>query len=456
MKATKSRFFILSLLFIVTAINYMDRANLSVAGSNIQSEFDLSATQLGLLFSMFTWFYAASQIPVGYVLDRIGSHILYGSAIILWSIFTFLMGFSSHHLLTTATASFLMLLGCRALIGIAEAPSFPSNTKIIATWFPDHERARATAIYSSAQYIGLALLTPALSYIVAEYGWEMSFYLCGGAGILFGIYWLMKYRDPQHSTGTNQQELDYICEGGGYGSKNQATISEKVRWKDIKYFLKQRTIWGLFIAQFACSSTLYFFLTWFIVYLEKGLHLSITKAGIGASFPYLMAMAGVLCGGTLSDVLLKKGKSRTFARKLPVMAGLCLTMVICLVNFFEDQPTIAIAILSVAFFANAFSNLGWVVWSDVIPRNFIGTMGGCLNICGNLSGIVSPIVIGVILQRTHNFQYAMWYIAAVALVGLLAYTFLVGKIEVIVPPKSDIPNPHRADPNQQKVTEVLK
>lgn len=163
MKASRSRLFILTLLFIVTAINYMDRANLAVAGSNIQDDFSLTPTQLGLLFSMFTWAYAASQIPVGYILDRIGSRILYGGAIILWSVFTFMMGFSSHHLFSTATASFVMLLACRALIGVAEAPSFPSNTKIIATWFPDHERARATAIYSSAQYIGLALLTPALS-----------------------------------------------------------------------------------------------------------------------------------------------------------------------------------------------------------------------------------------------------------------------------------------------------
>ncbi|SQI43601.1 D-galactonate transporter [Serratia plymuthica] len=136
----------------------------------------------------------------------------------------------------------------------------------------------------------------------------MSFYLSGGVGILFGIYWLIAYRDPQHSRKTNQRELDYIREGGGYGSKNQANVSEKVRWSDIAFFLRQRTVWGLFIAQFACSSTLYFFLTWFIVYLEKGLHLPIAKAGLGASFPYLMAMAGVLCGGTLSDMLLKKGQ----------------------------------------------------------------------------------------------------------------------------------------------------
>lgn len=434
LKPTHTRLNILLMLFVVTAINYMDRANLAVAGSHIQGEFYLSATQLGLLFSMFTWFYALSQIPVGYLLDRIGSRWLYGSAIVLWSLFTLLMGLASHHFFTTATASFMMLLVCRGLIGVAEAPSFPSNTKIIATWFPDHERARATATYSSAQYIGLALLTPLLSLIVSKWGWEMSFYLSGLVGIVFGLYWLIVYRDPQHSSKVNSAELALIRQGGGHGSANQQSGSSKVNWSSVKYILRQRTTWGLFIAQFAASSTLYFFLTWFIVYLEKGLHLSIDKAGIGAMFPYMMAMAGVLCGGTLSDFLLKRGRSRTFARKLPVMTGMLLTCSIVLVNFFQDSPVIAIVILSIAFFANAFSNLGWVVCSDVIPRHLIGTIGGFLNIFGNLSGIVSPIIIGVILQKTHNFQYAMWYIAAVALMGFLAYLMLVGKIEVMTPP----------------------
>lgn len=437
LKPTHTRLNILLMLFVVTAINYMDRANLAVAGSHIQGEFYLSATQLGLLFSMFTWFYALSQIPVGYLLDRIGSRWLYGSAIVLWSLFTLLMGLASHHFFTTATASFMMLLVCRGLIGVAEAPSFPSNTKIIATWFPDHERARATATYSSAQYIGLALLTPLLSLIVSKWGWEMSFYLSGLVGIVFGLYWLIVYRDPQHSSKVNSAELALIRQGGGHGSANQQSGSSKVNWSSVKYILRQRTTWGLFIAQFAASSTLYFFLTWFIVYLEKGLHLSIDKAGIGAMFPYMMAMAGVLCGGTLSDFLLKRGRSRTFARKLPVMSGMLLTCSIVLVNFFQDSPVIAIAILSIAFFANAFSNLGWVVCSDVIPRHLIGTIGGFLNIFGNLSGIVSPIIIGVILQKTHNFQYAMWYIAAVALMGFLAYLMLVGKIEVMTPPEEE-------------------
>lgn len=445
MKPTKTRFMILAMLFIVTAINYIDRANLAVAGSNIQNDFGFSATQLGWLFSMFTWTYAISQIPVGYILDRVGIRKLYGGAIILWSVFTFLMGLASYHWFTTVTASFAMLMVCRGLIGIAEAPSFPSNTKIIATWFPSQERARATAIYSSGQYIGLATLTPVLALIVANYGWEMSFYVSGGVGILFGIVWLIKYREPYESKKTNQAELDYIKAGGGFDQNKHTGKAEKVVWSDIFYVLRQRTMWGLFIAQFAASSTLYFFLTWFIVYLEKGLNLSISNAGFGAMFPYLMAMAGVLCSGVLSDMLIKKNYSKTFARKLPVMSGLLVTTIMCFVNFFEDQPAIAIAILSIAFFANAFSNLGWVVCSDVIPRKIIGTIGGFLNVFGNLSGIVSPIIIGIILHKTNNFQYAMYYISAVSLMGFLAYLFLVGKIELMnIPSLREPQNPHNA------------
>jgi ACS family D-galactonate transporter-like MFS transporter len=163
--------------------------------------------------------------------------------------------------------------------------------------------------------------------------------------------------------------------------------------------------------------------------------LSLSKAGLGASIPYLMAMVGMLAGGFLSDSLLKKGKSVTLARKLPVIVGLVLTAMIVTVNFFENQPIIAIGILSLAFFGNNVANLGWVVFTDVIPRNFIGTMGGFLNLFGNLSGITTPIVFGMILQRTHSFHYAMWYVSIVAVLGILSYIFLVGKIEMIVPPK---------------------
>ncbi|WP_409310652.1 MFS transporter [Pectobacterium sp. B1J-3] len=433
MKATRSRFFVLFLLFIVTAINYMDRANLSVAGTSIQGEFELSPSHLGLLFSMFTWTYVLSQVPVGYILDRIGVRKLYGIAVIVWSIFTCLMGIASHHLFTTAAASFAFLLLCRALIGIAEAPSFPANAKIISTWFPTQERASATALYACAQYIGLALLTPLLAFIVANYGWEMSFYASGGVGIIFGIYWLFKYRDPLDSKNTNAAEIEHIRKGGGLGqaTATKKDVSEKVEWKDVSYVLKQRNIWGLFIAQFAINSTLYFFLTWFIVYLEKGLHLSISKAGMGAAFPYMMAMLGLLCSGFVSDALMKRGISRTLSRKLPSVLGLGLAGTICFVNFFEDKPAIAIAILSFAFFANAFANIGWVILSDIVPSKVIGTVGGFFNISGNLAGIATPIIMGIILQATNSFAYAMYYIAFVSVCGALSHIFVIRNLDTI-------------------------
>jgi len=430
-KPTRFRFFILVLLFVATAINYMDRANLSVAGSTLQKELGLTSSQLGLLFSAFTWAYVFAQIPVGWLLDRIGPRRLYGWAIILWSFFTLIMGLSTHHIFATTTASFIMLLVCRMLIGVTEAPGYPSNTKIATLWFPNNERARATSIYSSAQYIGLAIFTPLLSLMVAKINWESVFYATGVVGIIFGIVWLILYRDPQDSKRVNKSELDYIKANGGYDSDQKQDNSQKITFQEVVYVVKQRKVWGIFFAQFAAASTLYFFLTWFIVYLEQGLHLPIAKAGFIASLPYLMAMAGVLFGGFLSDSLLKKGHSLTVARKIPIVSGLIISSMICLANFFEDSPIIAVIILSIAFFANAYSNMGWVALGDVLPKKMVGTVGGILNVTGNLAGIISPIIFGTLLDKTHSFHWAMYYTSAVALLGGISFLLIIDKLEMI-------------------------
>jgi ACS family D-galactonate transporter-like MFS transporter len=437
-KPTKARLGILALLFIAVAINYMDRANLSVGGSAIQGQFKLSATQLGILFSAFTWSYTIAQIPVGILLDKFGPRVLYGAAITIWGLFTFVMGFSSHQIFASASASFAFLIICRILIGISEAPAYPSNTKIASLWFPNTERARAISTYSSAQYIGLAIFTPILAIMIANMGWESVFYFSGGVAVIYGFVWYALYRDPKDSKKVNQAELDYIKNNGGYNPDIDGTKhAEKVSWAEVKYVVKQRKVWGIFFAQFAASSTLYFFLTWFIVYLQQGLNLSINKAGFAASVPYLMAMAGVLMGGTISDTLLKKGKTTPFARKCPMVVGMIISSILCLANFFENTPTIAIGILSVAFFANAASNLGWVAMSDIMPKKMMGTVGAILNVFGNLSGILTPIVFGTLLQRTNNFHLAMTYIAAVSFFGAIAFLIAVDKLEPIDLTKMD-------------------
>lgn len=430
-KPTKVRFGILIMLFIAVVITYLDRANLSVAGTTIERQLKINSTQLGILFSAFTWSYVLVQIPVGMILDKVGARLLYGSAMVLWGFFTFIMAFSSQELFADIGASFMVLIVCRVLIGIAEGPAFPSNTKIAALWFPNKERARAISIYSSGQYIGLAVFTPVLAYMVAKINWESIFYLSGGIAIVFGIIWLIIYRDPKDSKRINKYELDYLKDNGAYDPDEiGAKKEDKIPLSKILYVIKQRRVWGIFITQFAIASTLYFFMTWFIVYLQKGLKLPIQKAGFIAVLPYMMAMAGVLFGGFLSDYLLKK-TSLTKARKIPIVVGLFFTSVLCLANFFENQPIVAVIVLSIAFFANAASNLGWVALSDVLPKSMIGRVGGVLNLCGNLSGIVSPIVFGVLLQKTGNFHLAMYYTSAVAIIGALAFLFIVDKVEPV-------------------------
>lgn len=436
-KASKVRIFILVLLFIAVAINYTDRANLSVAGAAIQKQFGLSSTELGVLFSAFTWAYAAAQIPVGILLDKIGARVLYGAAISVWGIFTFVMAFSAHEAFASAGAAFAFLIFCRICIGVSEGPAYPCNTKIASLWFPNKERARAISTYSSAQYIGLAVFTPLLAIMVSTWGWPSVFYFSGGIAIIYGVVWYTLYRDPKDSKKVNQQELDYLKSNGGYNPEIDSVdkTAQKISRNEIFYVIKQRRVWGIFVAQFAASSTLYFFLTWFIIYLQKGLNLSIDKAGFIACVPYLMAMGGVLFGGTVSDMLLKHGKSITFARKWPMTIGMIISSVLCVANYFENSPLLAITILSVAFFANAGSNLGWVAMSDIMPKRMMGTVGGILNLFGNFSGIITPIVFGALLQNANNFHMAMNYIAAVAFIGAIIFHIAVNKLEPIeIPP----------------------
>lgn len=147
----------LFLLFILTAINYLDRTNMAVAASSMSDELGFSAATMGLLFSAFSWSYGLMQIPGGWFIERFGSRIVYTASLFLWSLFTMFMGLGK---------SFASLFGIRMAIGAAEAPAFPTNSRVVAAWFPSHERATATSIYTAGEFIGLAFLTPVLFWIL--------------------------------------------------------------------------------------------------------------------------------------------------------------------------------------------------------------------------------------------------------------------------------------------------
>jgi ACS family D-galactonate transporter-like MFS transporter len=171
----------LTLLFIITAINYMDRANISIAAPLIKSAFNLNPIMLGLIFSAFSWVYTAIQIPAGWFLDRFGSRTTFATSLVSWSAFTFVQAFAP---------SFGFLFGCRLLVGLFEAPVIPANSRVVSTWFPQKERAIATGGFMSGQYFGLAFTTPFLFWLETSLGWRSVFLLTGVIGLLFAVVWL--------------------------------------------------------------------------------------------------------------------------------------------------------------------------------------------------------------------------------------------------------------------------
>ncbi|MET0660995.1 MAG: MFS transporter [Steroidobacteraceae bacterium] len=412
---SRARLTVLALISFGTMLNYLDRAVLGVAAPAMTAELHIDAVYMGVVFSAFSWTYAAAQIPGGAFLDRVGVRIAYFCSVWLWSLFTLLQGFAG---------GLVSLLICRLGLGVAEAPCFPSNSRILNTWFPQHERARATSVYSVGQYFGLAFLSPLLFWTVAEAGWRALFIGAGGIGILFAFWWLRVYREPQDSLTVNRAELAYIEAGGGVTQVGSTTA---FKWRNIGRLLRHRQILGASIGQFAGNSTLVFFLTWFPTYLATERQMAWLQVGFYAVLPFIAASVGVVVGGVASDFLIKRTGSATLGRKLPILIGLVLASAIVIANFVQSNALV-IAVLSVAFFGQGMVNLGWTLITDVAPKHLIGLTGGVFNLCANLAGILTPLIIGIIVSRTGSFFYALAYIAAVAVIGALSYIFIVGEV----------------------------
>ncbi len=417
-RATKVRFGVLGLIATGTLINYLDRTILGIAAPSLTKELGIDAALMGVIFSAFSWTYAASQVPGGAFLDRFGTRLTYFLSVGFWSFFTLLHAF---------VGGIASLLGLRLLLGIAESPCFPANSRVVATWFPRDERAMATGVYTVGEYIGLAFLSPLLFAMMAAFGWRSLFVSAGVAGLLFAVLWWFKYREPRESR-ANAAELDQIVAGGGLADQ---PATQKIDWRQAGQLLKRRQMWGICLGQFAGNSTLVFFLTWFPTYLATERGMDWMKIGFFAVLPFIAASVGVLFGGWWSDRMLRQGKSPNVARKLPIILGLLLATTIVSANFVDDN-NVVIAILSLAFFAQGMAALGWTLVSDIAPEGMLGVTGGVFNLAANLAGIVTPIVIGAIVATTGSFFYALAFIGLVALMGALSYIFILGDVERIV------------------------
>lgn len=436
-RRTRVRHMIVAMLFIASCYSYGDRSVLSIASSGMEKQVALSSVQLGFLFSGFGWAYVLAQLPCGALLDHFGAKRVYGWSIIGWTTCAILVGFTSFLPMRWVVPSIFTL---RLLSGVAQAPVFPGNGRIVAAWFPVSERGRSSATFNSSQYFALVTFAPLFSWLTHSYGWQSCFWFMGIFGYLLAFVWFRSMHDVKAHPWISEPEVEHIEKGGGglYISRLTGSATRPITLASLSYLLSQRMLVGIYLGQFCITTLTYFFITWFPVYLMKARHMSLLQGGLAVALPALCGSVGSLLGGTWSDLLVRRGHSLTIARKAPIIAGMLLSTTMLFCSYTASQ-TLVIVLMSISFFGKGFGALGWTVIADTSPRELIGINGGVFNLFGNIAGITTPLLIGYLIAKTGNYGYALVFVSAAAIMTIVSYLFIVGPI-------------HRLDSPQEGVT----
>jgi ACS family glucarate transporter-like MFS transporter len=428
-KPTHIRYLIVGMLFVASCFSYGDRVALSIAGAAMEKELALDPVKLGFLLSGFSWAYVLGQLPSGGLLDRFGSKRVYGISIVLWSACAFLVGFTGY---LAAAWVFSAIFLLRLLSGLAQSPVFPGNGRIVAAWFPTAERGGASAIFNASQYFALVAFAPLFGWLTHAYGWRSCFWFMGFAGFVLAWVWSKTVYNAKDHPLISRSEIECIERGGGLvnvdrvaGAKSR---SNPLTWAGVWQLLQQRMLVGIYIGQFCITTLTYFFITWFPVYLVQARHMSILKGGFAAALPALCGSIGGVLGGVSSDALLRGGRSLTFARKAPIIAGMLLSVTMIACNYTNVQA-LMMFLMSLAFFGKGFGALGWTVIADTSPKELIGLNGGLFNLFGNMAGVTTPIVIGYLVKKTGSFNDALIFVGVTALLAIFSYVVIVGEIK---------------------------
>jgi sugar phosphate permease len=410
------------LLGVGILINYFDRVNLSVAAPQLQQEFGLTPGEVGLLFSAFFWSYAILQVPVGLVLDRYGVTRVSRIGAFLWGVASGLVAFAS---------GFGAVVTARILLGVAEAPAFPANSKATGYWFPRGERAMATAIFDAAAKFSNVIGVPMVALVVVTFGWRWGFGVTAILSFAYFLAYYFIYRDPSADPKLGAAERDYIVKGGA-APEGEAAASPIGM---LGYLLSNRKVWGLTIGFAAYGYSFYLFLTWLPGYLVSEMHMSILKSAGFAAIPWIFAtISDLVVGGWLIDTMIARGYDETRVRKTVLVAGMVLGLAVFGATTTTD-PVWAIVWISIALSGlSAAAPVGWSIPSLIAPKGGTGTIGGVMNFFNNLMGAVAPAVTGFVVGATNSFSIAFVVAGVVLVIGIFFFVFVLGRIEPIPEP----------------------
>ncbi|MER5171313.1 MFS transporter [Thioclava kandeliae] len=431
-RPTHTRYYMLGLILFLATTAYADRSILSIAGSGIKAEFGLSPMQLGYVLSAFSWAYVIGQIPGGMLLDKFGTKMIYGVALVLWSIATFLVGLVGE-VTTELSVALGLLFVLRFALGLIEAPSFPANARVAVMWFPRGERGLATSLFASASYFAVAIYSPISGWLVQSFGWPVPFFTLGVVGLLAAVVWFKFMKPPREHRGVNAAELELMEAGGAMvdiDSQRELTNRPKASARMFGLLLSNRMLWCAYIGQYCTIALSYFFITWFPIYLVQARGMNIMEAGFATMLPAIAGFIGGITGGSVSDALIRNGWSVSRGRKTPYVLGMLIGCSIVLAAF-SNSNIMIVALMGLAFFGKgmAAGSGTWAVISDTAPREAVGLAGAIFNCIGNVGGIITPIVFGYTVQVTGGYTVGLYFVAAHCLVAAILFAFVMGPIK---------------------------
>jgi sugar phosphate permease len=403
-------------------VNYFDRVNLSISQDALHATFGISTVMFGYLLSAYSWTYAALQLPSGLLLDRFGVRLVGRISTFLWSVASF--G-------AAASSGILGFFAARFLLGIGEAPTFPANAKAVGYWFPSAERSLATAMFDGAAKFASAIGVPLIGVLLLHFGWRWSFAATGFVSLLYFVlfYWL--YRNPSEDTSLSAAEREFISAGGA----QPEDAVKAAKGAPLAYLLRQRKVCGLALGFASYNYTFYLLLTWLPSYLRSALHIDLLHSVLYTSVPWLFAtFTDLLVGGWLVDLLIQRGWNTIRVRQIVLIGGTGFGLGI-LGAASAHTPAAALFWISMSIGGlSAASPVGWSIPSLIAPRESVGTLGGIMNFCNQLSAIAAPIVTGYVVRATHSFAGAFAAATIFLLIGIAGYVFLLGRIEPIAEP----------------------
>jgi MFS family permease len=400
----------LAMLVLSGAVNTIDRAALAVANPLIRHDMGLSISEMGLLLSAFLWAYAFTQLPVGALIDRFGPRRLLAAGLALWSTAQLLCG------VVTSTTQFF---AARILLGIGEAPQFPTGARVVRDWFNVRDRGFASGVFNSASTLGTGLAAPLLTGLMLLFGWRWMFIIMGLLGLLVAALWFALYRDPRQIALTDDENR-YRTEGDPPDRIQQVTFRE---WRAL---FRSRTMWGMILGYFGVIYQNWLFNAWMPGYLEIERHMSIAHTGLAAAIPYIFAVTGGLSGGWFADRLLRLGWTPIGSRRLPLCASMLGAAVFIVIAAVVPSNAIAIGCLSVVMFCSTVATTNaWALVSVVAPANCTASLGSLQNFGGYFGGALAPTVTGFIVQGTGSFVPALLVGAGMSVFASAAYLFIM-------------------------------